>query len=127
VESAKDQVVDLLRDKQELIKDWLNEFDTLVPEKTKGRTVAKQKNDVFVRIRNMLDNWSLPSGPYPQIAEAFSHFSKRKRTSEDAEVVNPMATSENLAIDESGYYLRIINFREDGYVLTARLSREEPE
>ncbi|CAN4280806.1 hypothetical protein LJR125_003714 [Pseudoxanthomonas sp. LjRoot125] len=125
MESAKDQVVELMREKHDQIKHWLNEFDTLVPEKTKGRTVAKQKNDVFVRIRNMLDNWSLPSGPYPDIAEAFSHFSKRKRTPPHAEAFNPRATSENVPIDESDFYLRLINFWDDGTVLTVKVSRNE--
>ncbi len=124
IESAKNQVVELLRAKrdQNSIKHCLNEFDTLVPDRTKGRTLAKQKNDVFVRIRNMLDNWSLPSGPYPEIAEAFSHFSKRKAKKTS---INDRATSEGVPIDKSDCYLRLISFFEDGEVLTVKLSRNE--
>lgn len=126
MESAKDQVVELLRtmrDKEPL-KHWLNEFDTLVPENTKGRTLGKLKNDVFVRIRNMLDNWSLPSGPYPDVAEAFSHFSKRKGR-KYGPIANNRATSEGVPIDESEHYLRLVNFLEDGEIMTIKLSSSE--
>lgn len=124
IESAKDKVIELLREKESKIKDWLNEFETLVPQNTKGRTPSTLKNDVFARIRNMLDNWSLPSGPYPDIAVAFSHFSKRKHRA-DSSSLNDRTTSEDVPIDDSEYYLRLINFLEDGQVLTVKLSGEE--
>jgi len=125
IESAKDQVVGLLRRKRDKIKHWLDEFDTLIPEKTKGRTVAKQKNDVFERIRIMLDNWCLPSGPYPDVADAFSHFSTRKRTPRAAEEAAIRGTCEAVPIDESDCYLRIVNFLDDEYVMTLKVSREK--
>lgn len=126
IESAKDQVVELLRKKRDEhpIKDWLNEFDTLVPESTKGRTSAKLKNDVLVRIRNMLDSWSLPSGPYPDIAEAFSHFSKRKG-GKIAPTPTDRTTSEGVPVDQSECYMRLISFMEGGEVLTIKLSRND--
>lgn len=126
MESAKDQVVELIRTRrdQDPVKHWLNEFDTIVPESTKGRTSAKRKNDVLVRIRNMLDNWSLPSGPYPELAEAFSHFSKRKDR-KTTPTKNDRTTGEGVPIDESEYYLRLISFMEDGEVLTVKLSRND--
>jgi hypothetical protein len=124
IEGAKDEVINLLHEKKDKIKDWLNEFDTLVSENTKGRGKAKQKNDVFDRIRNMLDSWALPSGPYPEIAEAFSQFSKRKRK-KTAEVTNPRSTSEQVSIDECDCYLRLINVLEDGNTLTINMARAD--
>lgn len=126
MESAKDQVVELLRMKrdEQPVKHWLNEFDTLVPESTKGRTSAKRKNDVLERIRNMLDNWSLPSGPYPDIADAFSHFSKR-RGGRPTSTTTERTTSEGVPVDDSEYYLRLVSFLEDGEVLTVKLSKND--
>lgn len=127
IEGAKDQVVDLMRAHRNniKIKSWLDEFDALVPEKTKGRTTAKVKNDVFVRIRNMLDNWSLPSGPYPEIAEAFSHFSRQKtRASNLTRIVR--TTTEEFPIEESAYSIRLISYM-DEFTLTEKLSIVEEE
>lgn len=126
MEEAKDRVVELIRSKRDMppVQHWLNEFDTLVPERTKGRTSAKHKNDVLVRIRNMLDNWSLPSGPYPDIAEAFSFFSKRKK-GKNVPTANDRTTCDSVPIEESDYYLRLINFLDDGEVMTVKLSRNE--
>ena len=126
ITAAKDKVVDVLKARNKgLIKDWLNEFDTLVPEKTKGRTEAKDKNDVFLRIRNMLDNWALPSGPYPEIAEAFSRFSKQKPpVSRHVSVTR--VTSEDVPKEAKNYFLRLISFTEQG-TYTEKLSRNEEE
>lgn len=123
---AKDQVVEILRKHNKgKLKDWLNEFEALVPEKTKGRTTATMKNDVFERIRNMLDNWSLPSGPYPEIAEAFSHFSKQK--SRASHLTNSLRTTrEDFPIEESEYSLRLISFTNE-FTLTEKLSPYDEE
>ena len=127
IESAKDQVIELLRKNEKgLLKDWLNEFETLVPKATKGRTESKLKNDMFARIRNMLDNWCLPSGPYPDIAEAFSHFSRRKRKSKSS-AIKDSPTSACIPIDESEYYLRLISILEDGRMLTVKVSDASEE
>jgi hypothetical protein len=122
---AKDQVVDLLRKHEDKFKDWLNEFEALVPDTTKGRTKATEKNDVFVRIRNMLDNWSLQGGPYPEIAEAFSHFSKRKSRGTD-QSKSGCTTSENFEVEEPNYFLRLISFTDEG-TITEKLSTIEEE
>lgn len=124
ISEAKDQVVDLIRalgkQKDKVIEDWLNEFDTRVPENTKGRSEASQKNDVYERIRNMLDNWSLPSGPYLEIKEAFSHFSKRKSRGTD-QATSEGTTSENFEAEEPTCFLRLISYT-DEFTVTEKLS-----
>lgn len=122
IERAKDEVVRLLREKGEqgVVKEWLSEFDTIISEKTKGRTKAKQKNDVFDRIRNLLNTWSLPSGPYPEVAEAFSQFKKKKLAAVTI-ATNEGETSEERPADESHCFLRFVNLLEDGYVLTEEI------
>lgn len=125
ISAAKDQVVDLLRKHEDKFKDWLNEFEVLVPDTTKGRSAATEKNDVFVRIRNMLDNWSLPSGPYPEIAEAFSQFSKRKSRGTD-QSTSKGTTSENFEVEEPAYFLRLISFTDEG-TFTEKLSTIDEE
>jgi hypothetical protein len=126
IEGAKDKVIEIFREKNAAIKDWLDEFDTLVPEKTKGRSNAKHKNDVFDRIRNLLDTWSLPSGPYPEVAASFSHFNKRKRKVTDI-VTNEAQAPENVPKDKPRYYLRFINIRGDGFVSISKVSRREDD
>lgn len=123
IEKAKDEVSRLIREKlaDRVVKDWLNEFDTLVSERTKGRTSGKQKNDVIARIRNMLDTWSLPSGPYPEIAKAFSPFNKKK-TGAVVIVTDEMVKSEEVTEESSDCYLRIVNLLENGHVLTTEVS-----
>ena len=124
IESAKDRVIDLMREKEGLIKHWLDEFDAMIPGRTKGRTRGQIKNDVFERIRNTLDNWSLPTGPYPEIAEAFSTFSKKKNGSRPCSVAQ-RTTPEDMAVEEAEYYLRLISYLEDGYIHIVKLSRED--
>lgn len=127
IEQAKDQVVDLLRKKNKgWVRDCLNEFDTLVPEKTKGRRTGTQKNDVLDRIRNLLETWSLPSGPYPDIAESFSRFSTKKRKAPPS--AHGMASpSELVSIEEADCFLRLINVFKDGHFLTRKVFRNDTE
>lgn len=138
-EQAKDQVVQILRAKHEqltkiesklrenekTVLHWIREFDTLIPDTTKGRGDGDIKNDVFMRIRNMLDNWCLEKGPYPDIAKAFSMFGTRSRIS-----VPSQECQENTAIDAASkeeYDLRIVNFFEEGHVLTMSVKAEDTE
>lgn len=127
VEGAKDKVIMLLHDwhkRNSDTREWIDEFDASVSKETKERTEAKQKNDVFDRIRNLLDTWSLPSGPYLEISESFSRFSKRKRKV-GARIANARVTNEEVPVDESDCYLRLVNIFEEGQVMTVKLSREE--
>lgn len=126
IAQAKDQVVDLLREKNKgVVRDWLNEFDTLVPEKTKGRTTGSQKNDVLDRIRNLLDAWSLPSGPYPEIAESFSRFNAKKPNV--TRRVEQPATNEDVPLEETSACLRVVNLLNSGDVLSFEFSDVEDE
>lgn len=126
IEQAKDQVIALLRKKNKgWVRDCLNEFDTLVPEKTKGREAGAQKNDVLDRIRNLLDTWALPSGPYPQIAESFSRFNTKMRKVHPAAPTS--APSEFILIEEKDCIFRHINLLPDDYELTMHVSRSDSE
>lgn len=123
LEATKDRVVEILRELGPKAQEWLARFDSLVPENTKGRSDAPIKNDVFDRVRNMLDTWAAPAGPYPEIAEAFSHFKRMSRASNPA--VGLRKTSGQLPADDSECFLRVINFFEDGGVLTIRISEAD--
>lgn len=127
IESAKKQVIEMLRaaSKKKLTEHWIDEFDTLVSDNTKGRNQAKDKNSVLMRIQNMLDSWCLPSGPYPEIYEAFSHFNKRKRTQKKVSEQNSSTTDDKLPTHDESFYMRLINYREDGYTMTMKFSKLE--
>jgi hypothetical protein len=124
IESAKRQVVELVRERQHErpIKDWLAEFDTLIPRRTK----SEQNNDKFARLQNMLGDWCLPSSPHPDIAEAFSHFSSKTRRPK-SRIVKERTSDAGVPIDDTDYYMRLISFMEDGSALTVKLSKAPGE
>ena len=126
VNGAKDQVEKLIRElnnKFPEVTEALSKFDESISEKTKGRSLATVKNDVISRVRNLLDTWSLPSGPYPEIAEAFASFSKRrKRNATTAEALSS-TTSEGiplLPVDD--FYIRFISHVGDDFDLVTKCS-----
>lgn len=128
IEGAKNRVVEVLRQiamKDSEVASWFTEFDAMVSDKVKGRTMAKEKNDVFDRIRNLLDKWALPSGPYPEIAEAFSAFSKRARKPNANNHASRVETTEGIELDHSDYYLRLVHYVGDEFRLTTKLSHSE--
>lgn len=128
IEGAKNRVVEILRKvaaKNPEVASWLAEFDAMVSDKVKGRTAAKHKNDVFDRIRNLLDKWALPSGPYPEISKAFSAFSKRTRKLEGNNHVPRAETTEGIELDDSDFYLRLVHYLGDEFRLTVKVSRSE--
>lgn len=128
IEKAKDEVARLLREKCEdrAVKICLDEFDANVAKKTKGNTNAKQENDVIDRIRILLEIWSLPSGPYPEIAKAFSNFNHRKRRLIGA-VTDEVINSQRVQSEPSECYLKIVNLREDGSAITTEISDHEAD
>lgn len=139
VEAAKDQVAILLRkmsaDVAE-VREVLSNFDDAIPARTKGRTSGSHKNDVIDRIRNLLDTWSLPSGPYPEIEQAFAQFSKRRSASPTVSDPSAPITTEALVnIPANGCYRRLINhigdevdavFQLDDYGMRGALFRNKP-
>lgn len=116
IKEAKDEVYNLLEKKKEKIKGWLDDFDASIPEKTKGRTQDSLKNDVMGRLRNLLDTWSMPSGPYPDISEAFSKFNKKRRTPKDIARRNKVNGEEIKSVQKK-YFLRIVNILDDDEAL----------
>lgn len=139
VEDAKNAVEELIRKLNEDVdeaREVLSHFDAAIPAKTKGRTSGDQKNDVISRIRNLLDTWSLPSGPYPEIADAFAKFSKRRSASpSDASSSAPNTTEGIPIIPTSGCYLRLINhigdefdavYQFDDFGMRGSVFRNEP-
>ena len=142
VEAAKDQVAILIRKVGEDVdeaNEVLSKYDDAIPANTKGRTSGNQKNDVIDRIRNLLDSWSLPSGPYPEIAEAFAQFSKRRSASpsDASSSASAPTTTEGIPIiPPTGCYLRLINhigyevdavYQFDDYGMRSALFRNDPK
>ena len=127
IAQAKKQVLDLIEAKQDVawVRDCLNEFDARVSVNTKGRNTGSTKNNVHLRIANLLETWSLPSGPYPEIAESFSRFNARKRKGGTTATTFP--ASELVSIEESDCFLRLVNIFNDDHVLTMKVSRSETE
>lgn len=134
IAQAREQVVELIatkekeqsREKRPLISDWIAEFDTLVPAGTKGRSSSENKGNFYTRLANMLEDWSLPDGPYPQISEAFSHFRKNRKAGSEGDN-SRRATSANVPMDESDFFLRIVHERGDGFVSTTKLRETPPD
>ncbi|GAA0250938.1 hypothetical protein [Rhodanobacter caeni] len=119
IKEAKDEVYNLIEKKKGSVKEWLDEFDASIPEKTKGRTQDNFKNDVMVRLRNLLDTWSMPSGPYPDISEAFSKFSKKRRAPKGSARRNRV-NGEEIKSVEKRYFLRIVNILDDDEALIVK-------
>ena len=128
VEEAKTQVIAMIRQLDKALpeaKDLLDEFDKSVPSKTKGRNTGSQKNDVIDRIRNLLDVWSVPSGPYPEIAEAFAHFSKRRRSTQSSSLPSSRRTAEGMPeLPANEYYMRLISHLGDEFDMSISLNED---
>ena len=118
IEDVKEKVVAAIRlacTTSGEIDTLVKAFDDQVSARTKGRTTGKFKNDVFERLRNMLDNWALPSGPYPDISKAFSRFSNRKRGGTNSATGSTVLTEQSPA-QSNGPWLRLISNLESGHV-----------
>lgn len=122
INDAIEEIIKLFENKPKAMA-GLDEFDKSIPDNTKH----EKENDALERLRVTLKNWAAPKGPYPEIAAAFSHFRKRKGKSTDnlTSTSNTRTTSAEVPVDESNYYMRLINILERGDVLTMKLSREE--
>lgn len=125
IKEAQDQVIEVLRSlaKDPNVSSWIAEFDAAVSDKVKGRRTGAFKSDVLNRLRESLETWALPSGPYPEIAEAFACFNKRDRKRTPSKHVVPPENSEGIELDDSDYYLRFVHYLGDEFLLTQKLSR----
>jgi hypothetical protein len=123
INEAKDKVLELIAGSKKVMEK-LEELDASTSENTKHN----KTNDALDRLRNTLDSWASPKGPYPELASAFSRFSKRKTKTQSGAI---RATSEELPRDELpaeyAHYMRIVSYLEEGYVLTAEISRQAEE
>lgn len=121
IEKAKDGVIDFIRRKPKLAL----EFEKL--DKLSSSPKHNKNHDALDRLRNTLDDWAKPKGPYPEVAEAFSGFKRRKKVDTTvAPVDTTQEGSREIQIPGPECYLRFIHVRESGFVQTISLSREEP-
>jgi len=119
VVQAKEAVYHLIERSDEAMA-VIEELDALTPEKTK----FSKENDALDRLRNTLDSWASAKGPYPEMFEAFSYFSK-KTTSAASSATRE--TKEGVPAEflpeDCKHYMRFISYLESGYVMTAEVSR----
>jgi hypothetical protein len=120
IESAKNDVVSyFMRNHKFMVV--LSEFDASTPENTKH----DKTSDALTRFRNMLDSWASPKSPYPELAKVFAQFSKRKSTSSIASTPKTRTTPAEVPVDDSNFYLRIIDIREDGFEQITKVVRDK--
>lgn len=118
IAKARDAVIEFIEERNELKSEFV-ELDRL-----SSSAKHSNENGAMDRLHSTLADWALPNGPYPQMAEAFARFSRKKKGQTSSPEL-ASATGEVFEFDEADAYLRIINVNGDGTSLTLRWSRNE--
>jgi hypothetical protein len=118
IEGAIDAISRLIKSNSKILAE-LERADALTPPKIK----RDDRSDALDRFRNLLAKWASPRGPHPDIVEAFSFFSQKKYEPR-VENIGPDIPSSVLEPDIT-HYMRLVNFFEDGHVLTFEISRKK--
>jgi len=119
INKAKDAVIGLFENKKyRKAREELRKIYSLGPEGTRHN----KANNELTRLRNTLDDWAHPKGPYPEMAEAFARFSQRKRKNLNETGVSGKSSDEVIEVVLSDVHTRIINLLESGYSLTITIS-----
>lgn len=123
INKAKDAIIALFENKKyRKAREELRKLDSLAHKGTK----REKDGNELARLRNTLDDWAHPKGPYPEMAAAFARFNKKSKAESEAGA-NFRATGEVIEIDNSDIHQRIINLLEGGYSLTMTLSPESED
>ncbi len=109
IEKAKDAVIDFIynhknKDGKLALLAAFEKLDQYVPEGTKHN----KDNNAMDRLRNTLDDWARPNGPYPQMAEAFAAFRRKSSKTASSPPSAPRSTQENIEISAKEFHTRIV-------------------
>lgn len=109
IEKAKDAVIDFIcthknKDGELALLAAFEKLDRYVPEGNKHN----KDNNAMDRLRNTLDDWARPNGPYPQMAEAFAAFRRKTSKTASSPPSAPRSTQENIEISTKEFHTRIV-------------------
>lgn len=114
------------KDGEHVLLSELEKLDRLTPKSSKH----SDHNDAIDRLENTLKSWSSPKGPYPEMAEAFAVFDRKKAlpTPMDIPDLNSTrTTSEAFEFETADYHTRIFNLLADGKVLSLRFAHDQDQ
>lgn len=112
------------KDGKRVLLSELEKLDGLTPENSKH----SKDNDAIDRLERTLNSWASPKGPYPEMAEAFAVFDRKKAaltTIDESEASPARATCETFELDTREYHTRLINILANGDTLSIRLGHEQ--
>lgn len=134
VAKAKRAVVDFIQsykganDKYVLL-DKLRELDggnTEEPLEDEARYEAESR--ATARLEATLNSWANPKGPYPEMAEAFAAFDRKKAAPNAADAPGPSSartTCETFEFETGEYHTRIFNLLPNGDTVSVRMSHDQ--
>lgn len=111
IEKAKDAVIDFIlthKNKQGKLALFaeFEKLDRYTPEGAKHN----KDNTALDRLRNTLNAWARPNGPYPQMAEAFAAFRRKgaASTTPTSTPPDPRSTPESIEISTKDFHTRVV-------------------
>lgn len=122
ISKAKDGVITLV-EKDETAKREIEKIDALQIPSLK-RDAGSTALD---RLRNTLDRWASPRGPYPEIAEAFDFFRRDKRPRKETINVHALFEGATIKPEPFCHPPRLIYTLKDGSVITTRLGPNDAQ
>jgi hypothetical protein len=114
------------KDGKRVLLSELEKLDRLTPENSKH----SDDNDAIDRLESTLKSWSSPKGPYPEMAEAFAMFDRKKAPSTSVDTPDPgpaRTTSEAFEFETADYHTRIFNLLANGDVLSLRFAHDQEQ
>lgn len=111
------------KDGKRVILSELEKIDRLTPKKSKHR----DDNDAIDRLEHTLNSWASPKGRYPEMAEAFAVFNRKKAppTATGAPEAPPArTTSETFEFETREYHTRLIYLLANGDTLSLLMSHQ---
>lgn len=114
------------KDGKRVLLSKLEKLDRLTPKNSKH----SEDNDAIDRLENTLNSWASPKGPYPEMAEAFAVFDRKKARSASVDTLDSgpaRTTSEAFEFEKADYHTRIVNLLANGDVLSMRLSHDQDQ
>lgn len=133
VSKAKRAVINFIQDyknkkNEYVLLDKLRELDAEITEDTLTEEArCEADNRATSRLERALNSWASLKGPYPEMAEAFAVFDRKKAAlaSPDATEPAPGRTTGEAIEFETGYHTRIVNVLTNGKTLSLRMEHVE--
>ncbi|WP_162782157.1 hypothetical protein [Arenimonas caeni] len=128
IAEAREMVYQRICDKEGEIEEFLFEYADKA-KIDKALPNSERRFQALQRIEALTRDWALPNGPYPEISRRFAQFSQRKAGKDRAE---PLPKAHHPGEPEgpepsAAPSLEIISVRADGFTLTTRVSKADPE